>query len=93
MLFQEIVRHYLNLLYMTLILIGLFFSVPFIRRVLVSDISLLNLVMVVVVPDPVADEVFVVARATGTKTTLFQFSDLPLLLFMAAMSPAILLNV
>lgn len=71
---RELFSSYLNLLYMTLILMGLSVAVPRTRRVVVSDMSLLTLLTVVeLVPD---DEVVeVVARDIGTSTTLFQLAE------------------
>lgn len=71
---RELFSSYLNLLYMTLILMGLSVEVPRTRRVVVSDMSLLTLLTVVeLVPD---DEVVeVVARDIGTSTTLFQLAE------------------
>lgn len=45
MILQEVICHYLNLLYIILIFSGLLFAVPFIRRVVVNDMSLLTLVI------------------------------------------------
>lgn len=80
---------------MTLSLIGLLVVVPFIKRVLVSPISLLTFVMVTDAVDDVVDVVFVVVRDTGTMTTLFQLGDglAPLALYMDVMRPEMFRNV
>lgn len=71
---RELFSSYLNLLYMTLILMGLSVEVPRTRRVVVSDMSLLTLLTVVeLVPDE--EVVEVVARDIGTSTTLFQLAE------------------
>ena len=71
---RELFSSYLNLLYMTLILMGLSVEVPRTRRVVVSDMSLLILLTVVeLVPDE--EVVEVVARDIGTSTTLFQLAE------------------